>query len=110
MQKKEFRLEKKDDIVKIIRNGNKIAGKLFLCKFLENGLRHCRFTVVISKKVEKSAVRRNKCKRRIYEVIRNNVNDICQPEKSHDVVILTNQNCVNAPFSEIEREIKKLKI
>lgn len=106
---KRFRLTKKDDIGKIIKEGNRLAGKLFLCKFLENGLEHCRFGIIVSKKVEKRAVKRNKCRRRVYEAIRNNINDICGSAKPHDIVILTNQNCLNSSYAEIEREIKKLK-
>lgn len=40
-------------------------------KVLENPHRtHSRFTVVVSKKIMKSAVRRNRVRRRIYEIIR----------------------------------------
>ncbi|MDP4008724.1 MAG: ribonuclease P protein component [Candidatus Peregrinibacteria bacterium] len=109
MLKRQLRLTKKDNILKIIKDGNRVAGKFFLCKFLENKLEHCRFAIIVSKKVEKKAVKRNKCRRRIYEAIRNNVNNIGS-NKSYDIVILTNQSCLNASFSEIEQEIKKINI
>lgn len=110
MLKKRFRLAKKDNIGRIIKEGNRLAGKFFLCKLRENGLGYCRFAVIVSKKVEKKAVKRNKCRRRVCEAIRNNIKDICHSGKTHDTVILANQNCLNASYAEIEQEIKKLKV
>jgi ribonuclease P protein component len=55
----------------VYKNGNAIRSRLITLKYVTNPHRdHSRFAVVISKKVLKSAVRRNRVRRRLYEVIR----------------------------------------
>ena len=55
-------------------------------KFTSNPHRkHSRFAVVISKKVIKSAVQRNRLRRRIYEIIRQELPTL---KKSHDIVLM----------------------
>lgn len=47
--------------------------------------KHSRFAVVVSKKVMKSAVGRNRIRRRLYEILRRNLENISQ---GHDIVLL----------------------
>ncbi len=55
----------------VYRNGRAVRSRLFVIKYVTNPRRrHSRFAVVISKKVLKSAVGRNRMRRRVYEVIR----------------------------------------
>ncbi len=55
----------------LYKNGTAVRSSLITIKYIDNPRRkQGRFTVVISKKVIKSAVRRNRVRRRIYEIIR----------------------------------------
>ncbi len=56
----------------VYKNGKTVRGPIIAVRFLYNARRqHYRAAVVVSKKVDKSAVGRNRIRRRIYEVIRN---------------------------------------
>ncbi len=55
----------------LYRNGTAVRSHLLTIKYLANPRRkHSRVSVVISKKVHKSAVGRNRIRRRVYEIIR----------------------------------------
>lgn len=105
MLKKTYRLSKKDNISKIIQEGRKVVSPLFLVKILRNNADCNRFAVIVSKKVDKRSTKRNKCRRRIFEAIRNTkfvTND------HMNIVILANKNALNAPYSDIKNEISRL--
>jgi len=60
----------KDSIENVLKRGRVISSPLFSIKYLENPLKIARFTIVVSKKEEKTAVRRNLIKRRLREIVR----------------------------------------
>ena len=65
-----------------------------------------RFGVVVSKKVEKSAVRRNRIRRRIYEAIRTNL-DLIPKNKDYLFVVFSKDVGV-MNFSELEKLLGQL--
>ena len=70
----------------VYRQGNAIRSSLITMKYTSNPRRkHGRFAVVISKKVIKSAVKRNRLRRRIYEIIRQELPTL---KDSHDIVLM----------------------
>lgn len=70
----------------VYKNGQAIRSHLITMKYITNPHRkHSRFAVVVSKKVHKSAVGRNRIRRRIYEIIRAELPRVTRP---HDVVIM----------------------
>lgn len=70
----------------LYKNGKAVRSSLITVKYIENPRRkHSRFTVVVSKKVLKSAVRRNRLRRRIYEIIRQELSTL---KNSRDVAIM----------------------
>ena len=67
------------------RNGRVARSRHLLVKFVTNTRRdESRFAVVVGKKVVKSAVKRNRIRRRIFEIVRKNWQHIRQ---NRDVVI-----------------------
>ena len=79
----------------------------FIIKKSDNNLAFSRFGVVISKKVSKSAVSRNKIKRIIFDFIRlNKAYEI----SGRDIVINVLPLAAKLKKEEIEKEIKKLLI
>ena len=69
----------------VYKQGSTIRGPLFAVKSLPNPKRtDYRLAVVVSRKVNKSAVVRNRIRRRLYEIVRQLEVDIFSP---HDIVI-----------------------
>ncbi len=65
-----------------------------------------RVAVVVSKKVEKTAVGRNLIRRRVYEVIRKNFELI--PKKYDYIFVIYNSEVMKMPFSELEKMLGEL--
>ena len=83
-----------------------MRGPLFSIKCVRNQRRSSyRAAVVISRKVHKSAVVRNKVRRRLYETIGHLEGDIAGP---FDIVINVYQAAVaDEPFAVLERQLRK---
>lgn len=85
----------------VYRNGRAVRNQRLTLKHINNPHRkHSRFSVVVSKKVLKSAVRRNRIRRRIYEVIRQelpkfpSVNDVVIIVFSREVIHMSHEDLV----------------
>jgi ribonuclease P protein component len=62
------------------QKGNIIRGSMCSLKYIDNNRRHTyRVAVVVSRKVHRSAVVRNRIRRRIYELVRVEANSIKRP-------------------------------
>lgn len=67
-------------ITRVYRQGQAVRGAQISLKYLRNNRAdHFRVAVVVSRKVHKSAVVRNRIRRRIYEALRNMTSLIGQP-------------------------------
>jgi len=65
-----------------------------------------RCAVVVAKKVEKSAVKRNRIRRRVFEIVRSVEPAITQP---YDLVFsIYSADVVDMPFTKVETSIKQL--
>ena len=62
--------------------------------------------VVVSKKVLKSAVGRNKIRRRMYEALRLNLDNI--PKGVDYVFVVYSSDVMTMPFGEVEKMIDRL--
>jgi len=68
----------------VYRNGQVVRGPFCSLKYTPNNRRTAyRVAVVVSKKVHKSAVVRNRIRRRIYEIVHESV----KPDQSYDLVL-----------------------
>ena len=74
--------------------------------FGENTRGFTRMAVVVSKKVEKSAVGRNRIRRRIYEVLRINIDLI--PKKRDYIFVVYDKKVAKIPFNELEKLVGDL--
>lgn len=83
----------------VYQNGKTIRGPLCALKYIRNEHRkNWRLAVVVSKKVHKSAVRRNRIRRCIYEVYRTELQDI----PSYDMVVTVfSENIADIPHNEL---------
>lgn len=90
----------------VYSNGTTVRGPLFVLKAIRNPKRGSyRLAVVVSKKVNKSAVARNRIRRRLYEAVRNLEADIVQP---FDIVLTVFHSSVTEePADSLARQVKK---
>ena len=91
----------------VYKNGTAIRSRLITIKYIANPHRkHSRFAVVVSKKVHKSAVGRNRIRRRVYEIIRQELPKFKAP---HDVAIMVfSSELISLPSNELHEMIQQL--
>ncbi len=110
MLKKENRLKLKKDFNQIFKTGHSFYGRFVGVKIKKNNLNCNRFAILISKKVEKKAVNRNKLKRKIKNYI---INEEKNFSNFYDCVIIVlssfNQNQEVDVLLELEIAFKKIK-
>ncbi|HEY1085870.1 MAG TPA: ribonuclease P protein component [Candidatus Saccharimonadales bacterium] len=88
----------------VYKNGSAVRGGILTVKSLENPRRSTpRVAVVVSKKVMKSAVKRNRIRRRLYEVFRHQLPLLKQ--NSDIVCIVTSAELIQMDFSDLEKLI-----
>jgi ribonuclease P protein component len=96
---------KKKDVLSVIKEGASYHSPSFLLKTLKNPLKTTLFAVIISKKVAKTAVSRNKNKRRVREAIKKQFKKMPQ---GCFYIIMLKKDLNNSVFKEIEREISEI--
>lgn len=89
----------------LYKNGRTVRGSLCSLKYVLNPKRETyRLAVVVSKKVNKSAVVRNRIRRRVYEVVRTHEDQIKQP---YDIVFTVfHEQVAELEFGELQATIK----
>jgi ribonuclease P protein component len=85
MISRQHRFHGKNGLRFVYQNGNTVRGSAFAVKSVINSRRKSyRVAVVVSRKVHKSAVARNRIRRRLYAAVRELQNNINDP---YDIVI-----------------------
>lgn len=102
---KKYRLSKKKDFETIFKKGKKVYGRYMTLFFLKNNLGLNRFGIIISNKVSKKAVERNKIRRRILEALRKNLDLL---KNGFDIVIVAKDSIQDRNYQLIKDEILKL--
>lgn len=103
MLKKINRLTKNKEFDYTFKKGRSSYDKTVGIKAVENDLKINRFGILISVKVSKKAVIRNKIKRQIREVIRLEMDKL---KSGYDCVIITLPGIISKEYGEIEQSIK----
>lgn len=99
------RIKKKKDFEEIFKKGASFKNSLLILRVLENNLDSSRFAFIVSLKVSKSAVKRNKVRRRLSEIIRANFLEI---KNGIDVVLISIPGIEKKDFPEIKEAVEKL--
>ena len=90
----------------VYQHGKTIRTPKMSLIFVENTRGFTRVAVVVSKKVEKTAVGRNRMRRRIYEAIRVNFDLI--PRGVDYVFVVYSKDVMKMKFGELEEVLGKL--
>ena len=101
MLSKKYRFHSRGGVRYVYQKGKTIRSPKASLVFAENTRGFTRVAVVVSKKVEKSAVKRNRIRRRIYEVIRKNFDLV--PKGKDYVFVVFNKDLGEMDFSKLEK-------
>jgi len=98
------RIKKKKDFEAIFKNGKKVQEGCLFLKMAKNDLGYSRFAFIVSQKVSKSAVKRNKIRRQLVEIIAKR-----EVKPGLDVVVVVLPGIKNASLN-LERLIIKANV
>jgi ribonuclease P protein component len=106
MLSKRYRFHSRGGVRYTYQNGKSIRGSRISLVFAENARGKQRFAVVVSKKVLKSAVGRNRIRRRVYEAIRLEREKIQKPVDC--IFNIYNREVATIEFKELRNLIRDL--
>ena len=105
MLPRQHRLTKNKDFARVAQQGKVIFGRELGLKYIKNDLAFSRFGVVVSLKISKKAVVRNKIKRRIRAILKENLSKITS---GYDFMILTRLGVKDLDYSQIKDKFLRL--
>ena len=100
MLSKKYRFHSRGGVRYVYQHGKTLRRPKMSLTFTKNTRGFTRIAVVVSKKVEKSAVKRNRIRRRIYEALRINFDKI--PKKTDYIFIVYSKDILTLPFPKLE--------
>jgi len=103
--RKHERISKQKEINAVFEKGEKFFKNGLLVYILKTNKNYSRIAILISNKVEKSAVIRNKFKRRIREIFRLNKHKIKMPI---DIVVVATRVSVKQKYSFLEKNFLEI--
>lgn len=103
--RKHERIHKQKEIDTVLKTGKKFFEKGLLAYILKTDKTYSRIAILVSHKVEKSAVIRNKFKRRIREIFRLNKHKIKIPV---DIVVIATKLSVKQKYKSLEQSFLKI--
>lgn len=106
MIRRSFRL-KATRITYLFKKGKKVENTYVTMKFLPAGEKSSssRFCIVVSAKIAPTAVKRNRLRRQLYEIIRLNKESL---EKNFDIAIITKAPILNLDFASMRKILTEL--
>lgn len=106
MLNKKYRFHSRGGVRYVYQKGKTVRTPKASLVFAENSRGFTRVAVVVSKKVAKLAVDRNRIRRRIYEAVRINFDDV--PRERDYIFVIYSKDFLKMPFSEIEKILGEL--
>ena len=99
MLAQKYRFHSRGGVRHTYQKGKTIRTQIMSLVFAPNSRYHQRFAVVVSKKVLKAAVGRNRMRRRVYEAIRLELPEFTKFQDN--IFIIYNKSISNIPFREL---------
>lgn len=106
MLSQKYRFHSRGGVRYVFQKGKTIRTPVFSLVFMHNSRGYRRFAVVVSKKVLKTAVGRNRIRRRVYEALRLEFADF--PEPMDYIFVVYNKSVATMPFLELRHTIREL--
>lgn len=99
-----YRFHSRGGVNFVRQKGKSLRTPHFAVNYCLNTRGFRRFAVVVSKRVDKRAVVRNRIRRRVYEAIRHEFPDTSTPPTDF-VFIIYNPSVATIPFTDLRRQI-----
>ncbi|MEK7672609.1 MAG: ribonuclease P protein component [Patescibacteria group bacterium] len=101
----------------ILNKGSSLISRFFIVRYEQNDLKHSRYRVIVSRKIDPKAVGRNRLRRQIYEAIRlipsnskdNSAND-STATKNYDIIFIPKKKISESSYQEISTDLNNLKL
>lgn len=101
MLNKKYRFHSRGGVRYVFQKGKTVRTQKMSLTTLDNERGFTRVAVVVSKKVLKTAVGRNRIRRRVYEAIRQNFEDL--PEKRDYIFTVFTKDIADMPYKDLEK-------
>lgn len=101
---KKYRVPR-EKIAFILRKGEEKASEFFIIRSVPNMESFSRFRTIVSRKIEKSAVKRNSLRRKIYESIRLNLKENLT-KGPKDIILIPKKKILQKTFEAIKEDLK----
>lgn len=95
------RLRRQKDIDNVFKNGKGAYGANLGVKAIVNNMSINRYTVIVGKKTNKSAVKRNLFKRRARAALR----EAAGIRKGYDILLILGKNIENLNYHDLKKEL-----
>lgn len=102
------RFHGRNSLNSVYRKGKAIRGDYISLRYLATNRKDYRLAVVVSRKVSKSAVKRNRIRRRIYEVVRLYRKEKGQTWPVDIVVTVFDEKAAVVPAEELQAKLLKM--
>lgn len=99
------RIKKQKEFDKVFKGGEIYKNSLFIVRVFKNNLNITRFGFIVSQKVSKKAVERNRIKRRLSEIAKTNSDNI---KSGTDILITALPATANKDFTEIKAGLENI--
>ena len=106
MLSKKYRFHSRGGVKYVYQKGKTVRKAKMSLVFCDNTWGYTRIAVVVSKKVDKTAVGRNRIRRRVYEALRLNMDLI--PKKRDYIFVVYGREIGKMPFGELEKLLGEL--
>ncbi|MFC1616077.1 ribonuclease P protein component [Patescibacteria group bacterium] len=107
MIEKKIRINR-EKIPHILRKGHTHQSELFTLKYFVTNEKISKYRTIVSKKIARKAVDRNKIRRRILESIRLNHQKLADLKKGFEIVFIPKKSITEASFLQICEDIAKI--
>lgn len=98
------RLKKRSDFLRVQKEGQKWVSKGMIVEVAPNENMRIRYGLTVSKKVDKSAVARNRIKRRLKAVACNILPDYAQ--NNIDIVLVGRQTTAERSYDDLQNDLR----
>lgn len=98
LMNKKYRLRNNDDFKKVYKKGKNYWNRNLILYIMENDLNHTRIGFSVTKKIGNSVVR-NKTRRRLKEICRQNLNNI---REGYDIIFIPKKNVVDITYGDLK--------
>ncbi|MGL4607633.1 MAG: ribonuclease P protein component [Eubacteriaceae bacterium] len=98
-------LKKKNDFDRVFKQGEVFGNKTFVMYYQRNNKAFNQLGIIVSKKVSKKSVVRNKIRRRMKEAYRLNEDKF---KEGFDIIIIAKNVCKDESYHNMEKSLKHL--